>query len=271
MGKLIDLTGQKFGFWEVIERDLKVQGAGKKAKWICKCTACNKTIKSVEGTNLRNGTSTNCGCLRTKALRQSHVKDLSNQIFGFLKVNRQATEEEILKNHFSIKEGIYWNCQCLKCGSKDIIVRTEYLKDGIKKSCGCIQSFNEVFIREILKENNINFKTEYIIPNLKSINLGNLRFDFAIFNDDGNIKYIIEYDGAQHFLNNKAWNKKLITTHQNDILKNKYCFENNIPIIRIPYYSNYSKEDLFLDTTRYLLTPNNTNEYYRFLEKEGLK
>ena len=83
MGKLIDLTGQKFGAWEVIERDINACGAGKRAKWICRCTACNQTIKAVDGSNLRNGSSTNCGCLRTKALRQSHVKDLSNQIFGY--------------------------------------------------------------------------------------------------------------------------------------------------------------------------------------------
>ena len=124
------------------------------------------------------------------------MKDLTNQIFGFLKVERQATDLEIATNNFSIKEGIYWNCTCTKCNSKDIIVRTEYLKDGVKKSCGCIQSYNEVKIREILKNHNVHFQSEYIIPTLKSINLGNLRFDFVIFNNKNNIDYIIEYDGA---------------------------------------------------------------------------
>ena len=270
MGKLIDLTGKNFGSWEVLNRDTSVVGAGKKAKWICKCNACGK-IKSVSSDNLRNGKSTNCGCLRTKALRQSHVKDLSNQQFGYLKVIRQATEQEILNNHFSLKEGIYWNCDCVKCGSKNIIVRTEYLKDGIKKSCGCIQSYNATNIREILKKYNKNFIDEFIISELKSINLGNLRFDFVILDDNNKIDYIIEYDGAQHFLHNDAWNKKLKTTHNNDMLKNKYCFENNIPLIRIPYYADYCEEDLFLETTKFLLTEDNLAHYYRFLEKEGLK
>ena len=96
MGKLIDLKNQIFGQWQVLERDKSSYGAGKKAKWICRCNACG-TIKSVSSDNLRSGKSTNCGCLRTKALRQSHVKDLSNQQFGYLKVVRQATDEEILK------------------------------------------------------------------------------------------------------------------------------------------------------------------------------
>lgn len=55
------------------------------------------------------------------------------------------------------------------------------------------------------------------------------------------------------------------------MLKNKYCFENNIPLIRIPYYADYCEEDLFLETTKFLLTEDNLAHYYRFLEKEGLK
>ena len=54
------------------------------------------------------------------------------------------------------------------------------------------------------------------------------------------------------------------------MLKNNYCFQNNIPIIRIPYYCNYVEEDLFLTTTRYLLSPDKVDNYYRFLEKKGL-
>ena len=41
-----------------------------------------------------------------------------------------------------------------------------------------------------------------------------------------------------------------------------YCFDNNIPIIRIPYDVEWTYEDLFLEKTRFLLTPENENEYY---------
>jgi hypothetical protein len=49
---------------------------------------------------------------------------------------------------------------------------------------------------------------------------------------------------------------------KSDLLKNKYCFDNNIPIIRIPYDADYTINDLKLETTKFLLIPENEGEYY---------
>ena len=95
-------------------------------------------------------------------------------------------------------------------------------------------------------------------------------FDFAVFNKYNNtLLYLIEFDGSQHFTyfyeeNNKGWNNKenFDITRKNDLIKNKYCFEHNIPLIRIPYNEEYTFEDLKLETTRFLLTPENENQYY---------
>ena len=61
MGNLIDLTGQRFGRWVVLEkapRRPKVPGSF----WLCKCD-CG-TIKEVHSRRLRDGSSTSCGCWR---------------------------------------------------------------------------------------------------------------------------------------------------------------------------------------------------------------
>ena len=34
--------------------------------------------------------------------------------------------------------------------------------------------------------------------------------------------------------------KKILISRENDLLKNKYCFEHNIPLIRIPYNKEYT-------------------------------
>ena len=60
-------------------------------------------------------------------------------------------------------------------------------------------SSGEIKIEEILKKNDLNFKMEYIFPELRSPNGRPLRFDFVIFDDDGNIDFIIEYQGRQHY------------------------------------------------------------------------
>ena len=58
----IDLTGQKFGRLTVVSR----QGSskGRKAVWLCKCECGNDIL--VEGSKLRNGNTTSCGCFRTE-------------------------------------------------------------------------------------------------------------------------------------------------------------------------------------------------------------
>jgi hypothetical protein len=60
-------------------------------------------------------------------------------------------------------------------------------------------SRGEIKIEEILKEGEFNFKMEYIFPDLKSPSGRPLRFDFVIFDDDGKIDFIIEYQGKQHY------------------------------------------------------------------------
>ena len=258
MSKMIDMTGQDIGYWHVIERG--ENNSRGQAQWICKCTACGK-IKLVTGSRLRNGDSTNCGCVRMEKMRQACIKHEEGKIYGYLKVIRMATEEEKPRND---RYGVYWNCECLKCGRKNVIVFGDYLRNGDTTSCGCVVSRNESKIADMLFNANIEFKKQYTFKNLTSTGRGcdRLPFDFAIFNQDSLI-YLIEYDGQQHFNTNHNWSKEQFqVTRKNDLLKNKYCFENNIPLIRIPYDEEYNLTDLQLATTKFLLTKENEKDYY---------
>jgi very-short-patch-repair endonuclease len=59
-----------------------------------------------------------------------------------------------------------------------------------------------------------------------------LRFDFFL----PNIDTIIEYDGEQHFKpSTKFGGGKFETTLENDQIKNEYCLENGIKLIRVHY------------------------------------
>ena len=60
-------------------------------------------------------------------------------------------------------------------------------------------SRGEIKIREILEEAELNFKMEYIFPDLKSPSGRPLRFDFVVFDDDGKVDFMIEYQGKQHY------------------------------------------------------------------------
>ena len=62
-----------------------------------------------------------------------------------------------------------------------------------------LASRGEIKIHEILVQAGLVFKEEYTFPDLVSSNGRPLRFDFAVFDDEGNIDFIIEYQGRQHY------------------------------------------------------------------------
>ena len=70
MGKLIDLTGQKFGRLTVLER---TTSTNKNVKWLCVCD-CGK-ITSVFGVDLKSGKTKSCGCLFSEQLAQRNKQN----------------------------------------------------------------------------------------------------------------------------------------------------------------------------------------------------
>jgi len=57
----------------------------------------------------------------------------------------------------------------------------------------------EIKIEEILQAGEFNFTEEQTFTGLVSSNGRPLRFDFCVFDDEGNVDFLIEYQGKQHF------------------------------------------------------------------------
>lgn len=66
---MIDLTGERFGRWTVVER---APSTSRNAKWVCRCD-CGR-IKTVAAATLRSGVSKSCGCLRSELNREKMTK-----------------------------------------------------------------------------------------------------------------------------------------------------------------------------------------------------
>lgn len=90
----------------------------------------------------------------------------------------------------------------------------------------CSLSKGARIIYDYLELNKIKFKKEYTFEKLKGLNGGNLRFDFAIIENE-KVHVLIEYDGEYH----DKEEFKTLAIH--DSLKNDYCKENNIELIRV--------------------------------------
>ena len=98
-------------------------------------------------------------------------------------------------------------------------------------------SRGEIKIEEILIESGLTFKEEYSFPDLKSDNGRPLRFDFVVFDDDGNIDFIIEYQGKQHYEASSKFGGKrgLYQQQYNDNRKRRFCAMHDFNLIEIPY------------------------------------
>ncbi len=222
MSRLIDLTGKKFGRLTVLYKDQeRITKSG--SYWVCQCECGN--IKSIKSSSLRRGEIQSCGCLqkeRTIKARNQAAEDLSGRRFGKLVV---------LKRDETITNTPYWICQC-DCGNvKSIKGHDLKRKDGNQTvSCGCYhKSMGEIIIMSILTTNNINFIEEYVFPDLSKS-----RFDFAVIQNN-NVIRLIEFDGEQHYKNIEKWGG-LELQQQRDQVKNQYALDNNIPLVRIPYW-----------------------------------
>ena len=121
--------------------------------------------------------------------------------------------------------------KCKKCNFQ-WKTKPYYISD---RGCGCpkcSKSKGERKIIEILDKYNINYTEEYFIK----INNKSYYFDFYL------IEYntIIEYDGIQHF---NYFNIVKI----NDNIKNEWCSNNNINMIRISYLDNIENKLSFIN------------------------
>lgn len=98
-------------------------------------------------------------------------------------------------------------------------------------------SKGEIKIHEILEQAGLPFEEEYSFPDLVSSTGRELRFDFAVLNDDGSLMFLIEYQGIQHYQPKSKFGgfAGLRKQSYNDMLKREYCKKHNIILVAIPY------------------------------------
>lgn len=229
-----DLVGQKFGKLTVIEATSERRHGSVVWKCLCDCGNPNPVYATTEG--LRVGDNTTCGCsnkARDKFAKENRI-NLIGKRYGRLLVLKDTDQRTPHGN-------VMWECLC-DCGNK-ILVSTNHLQSGNTKSCGCLegQSVGELKIFQLLKENNIRFKTQYSFPDLPK-----KRYDFAILDENDSPIQLIEFDGEQHFLETNFFPMSLEEQKARDEMKTQFAKEKNIPLIRIPYWKreNLIFEDL---------------------------
>lgn len=221
MGKIIDMAGQRFGRLQVIELDMNKK-INHKAYWICKCDCGN--IVSIRGQDLRQGKTKSCGCYMKECSSTNTTPNMVGQKFHKLTVIKRVGSR---RNHS------LWECQC-ECG-KTILVTRDSLISGNVKSCGCLNSYGESIIEDILINNNVNYIKQFSFQDLLGDFNTKLRFDFAI-TENNKLLYLIEFQGEQHYIPRQNDTMEIFQRRlKYDTLKREYCKKHKIPLIEIPY------------------------------------
>lgn len=190
-----------------------------------RCNKCHDNWQKAFGQRQANNQK------RKDAVEATNGKIKPGQKYGHLTVIEKTDKTKNTKR--------IWKCQC-DCDNKTIVeVRSDLLLNGHTQSCGCLGSLGEQTISKILTKLGISFSSQYIFKDCYNPKTGkNLRFDFYL--PDYNC--CIEYDGKQHFEDTSGWfnNYSFKELQKRDNIKNQYCENNHIKLIRIPY-TDYNK------------------------------
>ena len=163
------------------------------------------------------------GCKKCVGVYQETVEEILNK-FNKLHNNFYTYKFNQYKNNVDKIEII-----CPKHGTFKQAIAHHKKGHGCPK---CSLSVGEKSIAQFLDEHLIQYIQEYKFEDCRSKKNWKLMFDFYL--PDFNI--CIEFDGIQHFNSNHYFGlESFQATQENDKIKNQYCLDNNIGLIRIKY------------------------------------
>lgn len=167
-----------------------------------------------------------------KRLSQDEVELRINSINGNVLLNK----EDYIKN-----SEINLKIQCF-CGNIYTTSLVNYERENVNRCPICSQSESkgEYEIRKILEIYSIQYIPQAKFDDCKDIRA--LPFDFYL----PEYNYIIEFDGPQHF-EPIYGEEQLLYIQKHDMIKNAYCKNNNINIIRIPYWDSGKIKEIILN------------------------
>lgn len=132
--------------------------------------------------------------------------------------------------------------ECFECGKPFVTSLRNFTQHGgqVCSNCKSTISMGEYKIKQYLEHHDINFIFQKWFADCRDVNP--LPFDFYLINDNT----IIEFDGRQHFEETELFTYPLEMVQRHDRIKNNYCYEHNIKLIRIPYWE-MNKIEIILD------------------------
>lgn len=130
----------------------------------------------------------------------------------------------------------------LECGHEWDVRPDQFLRGSRCRLCS--KSKGNKRIVDYLTKKDINFIAEFRID--KCRNKRTLPFDCAVFDKDRKLKFLVEFNGEQHYKVKSIFGgkKEFNERRKNDRIKEKYCKDNDIDLVVIPYTELNQIEDI---------------------------
>ena len=199
------------------------------------CLVCGYEWTAVPNTLLNTCRSNGCPkcCGKARVMEPEMVERLA----------KNNSQIEYLYGYTSMVKKAWFRCK--ECGNEWHAFVNNILRGRSCPVCG--ESYGNARIRAYLDSHGIGYIPEYKFDDCK--NERPLPFDFYL--PDRNC--CIEYDGEQHFTPVRFGNydqqtaeRKMRECQRRDTIKNQYCIDHNIMLIRIPY-TEFNKIEELLD------------------------
>lgn len=223
--EVYDLVGNEYVFLE--------KYVNNKTKIRCKHSVCGCEYK-VKPLSFLSGTR----CPHCKGDRISESKTKTNEQFKKEVFDLVEREYEFLDTYKDGRTKIKCKHNIDNCGHEWYVMPDNFLQGS--RCPQCSSSTGEVQIGLYLDKLNIKNIRQHSFEKCK--NIRPLYFDFYL--PDYNL--LIEYDGIQHFEPVKFFGgeEKFKQQQENDNIKNQYCKDNNISLLRIPYWERDNVEQI---------------------------
>ncbi len=205
----------------------------------------NHPEKGIQTTNWLNMQSAVANCCvycsydRYREERKMGIEEFKRKVFDLYGDEYQIMSDTYINNVTPIK------VKHMVCGYVYSKSPSNILSG--RRCPKCIQSYGELAVSNVLDKLGIKYIKQYIFGDCK--HKGLLRFDFYLPSNN----MCIEYQGEQHYepVNfGGSVDKSKNNLHNNqkrDQVKRDYCFNNNIPLLEIPYWEFKSIEHIITD------------------------
>ena len=187
-----------------------------------KCTVCGDIRKSTASSLLRGDMCKTCLSISKRKTTEEYKKKLKDK----------NPNVELISEYNGSNRKI--RVKCIKHGCEWDVSPSNALKTTGCHMCN--DTLGEKEVSKVLNSLNIKYITQHRFDDCR--NIRPLPFDFYL----PDYKICIEYDGQQHYRPvtfGGCSKEQAIENHQNtvirDNIKNKYCEENDIKLIRIKY------------------------------------